>query len=69
MYKYMRKKNNPLWIYGLNPTDIGDYLLKYSLSLVEDIGSEEMEERYMKLVDLDLKIFEIERIAFAEVKR
>ena len=68
MYKHMRKKNNPLWIYGLDPTDIGDYLSKYSLSLIEDIGSEEVQERYMKLVNLDLKVFEIERIALAEVK-
>ncbi|GAF73669.1 unnamed protein product, partial [marine sediment metagenome] len=68
-YKYMRKKDNPLWVYGLDPADIGDYLSKYSLSLIEDIGSGEMEERYMKLVDLDLSIFEIERMALAEVKR
>ena len=69
MYKYMRKKNNPLWIYGLDPTDIGNYLSKYSLSLIEDVGSEEVQERYMKLVNLDLKVFEIERIALAELKR
>jgi len=69
MYKHMCKKNNPLWIYGLDPTDIGNYLSKYSLSLIEDIGSEEVKERYMKLVNLDLKVFEIERIALAEVKR
>jgi len=68
MYKYMVKKYK-LFIYGLDPNDIGDYLSKYSLSLIEDIGSEEMEERYMKLVDLDLSIFEIERMALAEVKR
>ncbi len=58
-----------LWIYGLDPAEIGDYLSKYSHSLIEDIGSEEMEERYMKLVNLDLKVFEIERIALAEVKK
>ena len=69
MYKYMRKKDNPLWIFGLDPSDMENYLSKYSLSLIEDIGSEEMEERYMKLVDLDLKVFEIERMALAEVKR
>ena len=69
MYKNMRKKNNPLWIYGLDPADMGDYLSKYSLSLIEDIGSEEMNERYMKLVDLGLSVFEIERMALAEVKR
>jgi len=69
MYKYMRKKDNPLWIFGLDPSDMENYLSKYSLSLIEDIGSEEMGKRYMKLVDLDLKIFEIERMALAEVKR
>ena len=68
MYKYMRKKNNPLWIYGLDPADIGNYLSKYSLSLIEDIGKEEVEKRYMKLVNLNLKILEIERIALAEIK-
>jgi len=68
MYKYLVKKYK-LFIYGLDPSDMEDYLSKYSLSLIEDIGSEEMEERYMKLVDLNLKVFEIERMALAEVKR
>jgi len=68
MYKWMVKKYK-LFIFGLDPTDMGDYLSKYSLSLIEDIGAEEMEERYMKLVDLDLPVFEIERMALAEIKR
>ena len=50
-----------------------DYLSKYSLTLIEDIDSVEMQERYSKLVDLDLlktvKEFDIERFALAEVKR
>jgi len=66
LYKWM-VKGFKMWIYGLDPEDINDYLSKYSLSLIEDIGREEVQERYMKLVDLDLKVFEIERIAFAEV--
>ena len=61
-------KKNPMWIYGIDPTDIGNYLSGYSLSLIEDIGSEEVQERYMKSVDLDLKVFGIERIALAAVK-
>ncbi len=67
----MRKKNNPLWIYGLEPNDLDNYLSKYSLSLIEDVGSEELEERYMKLANLDLqvKVFDIERITLAEVKK
>ncbi len=68
MYKHIRKKNNPLWIYGLDPKDIGDHLSKYNLSLIEDVGSEDMKERYMKKVNLGLKVFEEERIAMAEVK-
>jgi len=68
LYKWMVKKYK-LFIFGLDPSDMENYLSKYSLSLIEDIGSEEMEERYIKLVDLDLKVFEIERIALAEVKR
>jgi methyltransferase (TIGR00027 family) len=69
IYKRFCKKNNPLWIYGLDPADIGTYLSQYSLALVEDIGSDEVKERYMKLVDLDLDVFKIERIALVEVKR
>ena len=69
VYKRMCKKNDPFWIYGLDPDDIGNYLSKYSLSLIEDIGSDEVKERYMKLVGLDLEVFKIERIALAEVKR
>jgi hypothetical protein len=49
-----------------------DYLSKYSLTLIEDIDSVEMQERYSNLVDLDLlktvKEFDIERFVLAEVK-
>ena len=68
MYKQFCEKN-PLWIYGLDPADIGDYLSNYSLSLIEDIGSDEVKERYMKSVNLDLEVLKIERIALAEVTR
>ena len=66
MYKSVVKRYK-LWIYGLDPKDMSDYLSKYNLSLIEDIGSREMKERYMKKVNLDLKVFEEERIALAEV--
>jgi methyltransferase (TIGR00027 family) len=69
MHKHMRKKNSPIWIFGLDPADIPNYLSKYSFTLIEDIGKEEVEERYMKSVNLDLKVFEIERIALAEVNK
>ena len=71
--KKFLKKNNPLFIFGLDPADMKNYLTKYSLALIEDIDSMEMQERYSKMVDLDLlktvKEFDIERFILAEVKR
>ena len=71
--KQFLKKNNPLFIFGFDPADMKDYLSKYSLTLIEDIDSVQMQERYSKLVDLDLlktvKEFDIERFVLAEVKR
>ncbi|MEA2032659.1 MAG: SAM-dependent methyltransferase [Euryarchaeota archaeon] len=66
MYKWM-VKGFKMWIYGMDPEDISDYLSKYNLSLIEDIGSEEMKERYMKKANLGLDVFDIERMALAEV--
>ena len=66
MYKWMIKRFH-IWIYGLDPAELGNYLSKYNLSLIEDIGSREMKERYMKKVNLGLDVFEIERIALAKV--
>ncbi len=67
------KKNNPIFISGFDPVEMKDYLSKYSLTLIEDIDSVKMQERYEKLVDLDLlktiKEFDIERFVLAEVKR
>jgi len=69
--KQFRKKNNPLFISGFDPADMNEYLAKYSITLIEDIDSVEMQERYSKLVDLDVlktvKEFDIERFALAEV--
>jgi len=71
--KQFTKKNNPLFITGFYPAEMKDYLSKYSLSLIEDIDSVEMQDRYSQLVDLDLlktvKEFDIERFVLAEVRR
>ena len=71
--KQFTKKNNPLFITGFYPAKMKDYLSKYSLSLIEDIDSVEMQDRYSQLVDLDLlktvKEFDIERFVLAEVRR
>ncbi len=66
MYKTMRKKNNPLWIYGLEPAKIKEYLTQFSLKLLEDVGREELTARYIKKINPELTAFEIERLAVAE---
>ncbi len=45
-----------------------EYLSKYSLSLIEDVGHEEYLERYIKPKGRDLTVMEIERTVLAEVK-
>jgi methyltransferase (TIGR00027 family) len=68
LYKTMVKKKNPLFVCGFDPAGMYEYLSKYSLSLVEDIGHEEFHERYVKPKGRDLAVMEIERTVLAEVK-
>ncbi len=68
LYKFALKKKNPLWFCGFEPAEMHEYLSKYSLSLIEDVGHEEYLERYIKPKGRDLTVFEIERTVLAAVK-
>jgi len=68
LYKFLLKKKKPLWFCGFEPADMGEYLSKYSLYLIEDVGHEEYLERYMKPKGRDLTVMEIERTVLAKVK-
>jgi len=68
LYKLVLKKKNPLWFCGFEPAEMPGYLSEYSLSLIEDVGTEEYLERYIKPKDRDLTVMEIERTIRAEVK-
>ena len=68
LYKFFLKKKNPLWFCGFEPADMREYLSKYSLSLIEDVGHEEYLERYIKPKGRDLTVMEIERTVLAAVK-
>lgn len=67
MYRWM-VKGLRVWVYGIDPAEIGDYLSKYNLSLIEDIGAKEMKERYMEKAKIGLEVTEVERITLAEIK-
>ena len=68
LYQLVLKKKNPLWFCGFEPAGMPEYLSKYSLSLIEDVGHEEYLERYIKPKSRDLTVFEIERAVLADVK-
>ena len=68
LYKTMLKKKNPLWLSGFDPAEMSEYLSKYSLSPIEDVGHEEYLERYIKPKGRDLAVMEIERTVLVEVK-
>jgi len=68
LYKFVLKKKNPLWFCGFEPAEMHEYLSKYSLYLIEDVGHEEFLERYIKPKGRDLTLMEIERIVLAEVR-
>jgi len=68
LYKLTLKKKNPLWFCGFDPAEMHEYLSKYSLYLIEDVGHEEYLERYIKPKGRDLTVMDIERTVLAEVK-
>ncbi|MBA7628375.1 hypothetical protein ES703_35856 [subsurface metagenome] len=68
LYKFTLKKKDPLWFCGFEPAKMYEYLSKYSLYLIEDVGTEEYLERYMKPKGRDLTVMEIERTVLAAVK-
>ena len=68
LHKLVLKKKKPLWFCGFEPAEMRDYLSKYSLCPIEDIGHEEYLERYLKPKGRDLTVFEIERAVLAAVE-
>jgi len=68
LYKLTLKKKKPLWFCGFEPAEMREYLAKYSMYLIEDVGHEEYLERYIKPKGRDLTVFEIERAVLAAVK-
>jgi methyltransferase (TIGR00027 family) len=55
------------WIFGLEPSGIQPYLEIFHLLLVEDVGSADYQEKYLKPLGRDMEVFEGERIAHAVV--
>ena len=68
VYNLVLKKKEPLWFCGFDPAEMPEYLSKFSLHLIEDVGPEEYLERYLRPRGRDLTVMAIERAVLAEVK-
>jgi O-methyltransferase involved in polyketide biosynthesis len=55
------------WMFGIDPTNIASFLTENKLSLLEDVGASEYEERYLKPHGRNLTGFAVERFVCAEV--
>ena len=57
------------WIFGLEPSEVPDFLRTFHLDLIEDVGNADYQERYLQSLKRDLVVSEGERIARASVAR
>jgi len=65
LYKKMLQKDK-IWLFGLDPENVEGFLSEYGWSVLEHLGYEELDERYVKPTGRKLGSMAIERIVYAE---
>ena len=55
-----------LWLFGLDPENVDDFLGDYGWRVLEHLGYEELADRYVKPTGRELTSMAIERIVYAE---
>jgi len=65
LYKKMVLKDK-IWLFGLNPEDVDDFLGEYGWRVLEHLGYEELADRYVNPTGRKLRSMAIERIVCAE---
>ncbi len=65
LYKKMLLKDK-IWLFGLDPANVSDFLGEYGWQVLEHLGYDELDERYVKPTGRDLQHMAIERIVYAE---
>lgn len=53
--------------FGLNPSEINEFINKYRLQLIEDVGASYYQENYLKPLGRKLDVSLIERITYAKI--
>jgi methyltransferase (TIGR00027 family) len=65
LYKRMILKDN-IWLFGVDPKDVADFLGAYGWRVLEHLGYEELAERYVKPTGRKLVSLALERVVYAE---
>jgi methyltransferase (TIGR00027 family) len=65
LYRQMLVKNR-IWLFGLDPENVADFIGEYGWRVVEHLGYDELDERYVKPTGRKLQSMAIERIVLAE---
>ena len=63
---YKRYVRDKIWLFGLEPEGVASFLETYGWLVVEQLGYEELNERYVKPTGRQLAVMAIERIVYAE---
>jgi methyltransferase (TIGR00027 family) len=59
--------DDPLWRGGLDPDTLAEFLASFSLRILDEVGPEEHQARYLGSKGRRLPVMEIERLVLAEV--
>ncbi len=65
LYKKMLLKDK-IWLFGMDPEDVADFLGVYGWRVLEHLGYEELAERYVKPTGRKLVSMPLERIVYAQ---
>ena len=55
------------WVFGIHQSEIGGFLEQRGFKLIEQVGSDEYDELYLKQIDRTIKVFDIEKVVVAEL--
>ena len=55
-----------LWHFGFNPNEVADFLDEYGWRFIEDVGYEELNEKYVVPTGRNLPFMTMERVVYAE---
>ena len=61
------KAGGQAWSFGLNPSETSDFLNKYKLTLIEDVGITYYNENYLEPIGRKLDVSRIERVFYGKI--